>query len=907
MSPLINLKAGFRGLFRRKQVESELNAELQAYLEHAVEQKMLSGMDHEQALRLAGAEMGSAAAVRDQVHEAGWESLLASLWADLRYGLRTFLKNPGFTALAVVTLALGMGASASVFGWIDGMLLHPLPGVARPGELVSFENVTPNGQPITTSYPDFRDYRDHLKLLAGIAMARHTSVSVGEDENTERVPAQFVSGNYFDVLGVTPALGRVFLPEEYGDAPRAFPVAVISDHLWRSHFNSDPQITGKTIRINQHELTIIGVTRPDFRGSMAGLSFDVWVPNVMRPLLSGFKTDWQMNDRQNRDLLGIARLKPGVTVEQAQAEIATLAQELGRLYPDTNQGVSATVLPIWKAHFGVQALLLAPLQILSAVCVVVLLIVCANVANLLLTRFTTRQKEFSVRLALGARRSRLVRQLLTESLMLAAAGSLFAAVMAVWSGGLLRALLPPGQGVQVAMDIRMNGTMLAFIGLLCVGATLLCGLMPAFQSVHVNLNDSLKESGRSSSAGRQSHRMRALLVVSEVSLALVALIGAGLFVRGFRAAQKINTGFDPNNVLLSQFYLATSGYDLHQREQFCFRLREKLESQPGVIAVTYSDASPLGFEPSWWEPLEVKGYQPRPGENMRIYRNVVAPGYFSLMRIPILEGRDFTEKDDDKDKTTPVMVVNESFVKRFFPQGQVIGRQVHGWGSWFTVVGIAKDSKYNYLTESSMPYFYVPFRQTYRADMNLAFYIRTKGDPNLAFASLRSAVRDTDPKVTIFDALPLSEYIGASLFPKKMAASLLGMMGLLSLLLAAVGLYSVMAYAVVQRTHEIGVRMALGAQRANVLGLVLRQAMNLTVGGLFLGGAMALVLSRKVSTIDVSGSTMGGAGSLLGTGAVDPLIYAGAALFLCVIAALASYIPARRATRVDPLVALRCE
>ncbi len=907
MSPLKDLKFGLRGLFRRKQVESELNDELQAYLEHAVERNVLAGMDREAALRLARAEMGSAAAVKEQVHAAGWESALESIWQDLRYGSRMFLKKPGFTVLAVVTLALGMGASTTVFGWIDTVLLHPLPGVARSSELVALENVTPNGQPITTSYPDYRDYRDHLTSLSGVAVARHSAVSVGEDQKSERVAAQYVSGNFFDVMEVKPALGRVFAPEEYGDAPRAFPVVVISDRLWKLHFNSDPRIAGKTVRVNQHELTIIGVTKPDVRGSMSGLSFDMWIPNVMRPLLSGFHTDWQMTDRHNRDLLGIARLKSGVTVEQAQAEIGALSREIARLHADTNEGVTATVLPLWKAHFGVQALLLAPLQILTAVCFVVLLIVCANVANLLLTRFTMRQKEFSIRLALGTRRSRLVRQLLTESLLLAAVASLLGVLIAVWSGRLLHYLVPPGQGLVLAVGVRMNGVTLGFTVLLCVATTIICGLTPAFQSVRVNLSDSLKESGRSGAAGLRSHRMRTLLVLSEVSLALVALIGAGLFVRGFRAAQKIDTGFDPNNVLLAQFYLTTSGYNLEQREQFCFRLREKLESQPGVVSVTYSDGAPLGFEPSWWEELQIRGYQPQPGENMMIYRNVVAPGYFSLMRIPLVEGRDFTEHDDAGDKTTPVMIVNETFVKRFMGPGQVIGRQVHGWGSWFTVVGIAKDSKYNYLTESPMPYFYVPFRQIYRADMNLAFYVKTRGNPNQAFATLRSAVRDTDPNVTIFDALPLSEYIGASLFPKKIAANLLGAMGLLSVLLAAVGLYSVMAYSVAQRTHEIGVRMALGAQRANVLGLVLRQAMNLTVGGLFLGGALALVLSRKVSAISVAGSTMGGAGSLLGTGAADPVIYAGAALFLCAIAALASYIPARRATKVDPLVALRYE
>jgi predicted permease len=905
MSSLKRFAGGLKALFRKEQVEKELGEELRSFVEAAASQKMRAGMTPKEALRAARLEMGSAAAIQDKVHESSWESAVDGIWQDVSYGLRIFRKNPGFTALAIITLALGMGASTTVFGWIDSVLLHPLPGIAKPEEVVALENLSPNGQPTTTSYPDFQDYRDHLTLFAGVAVARHSSVSVGEADNAERVFAQFVSGNFFDVLGVKPTLGRFFAQNEQGDKPGAFPLAVISHRLWQSRFNSDPAILGKSIKVNRHELTIIGVTPPEFLGSIPGLTFDIWVPNVMRPLLYGFQTAWQLTDRHNRDMLGIARLRPGIRVEQAQAEIATLAQHLAEIHPDVNQGVGATVLPLWKAHFGAQSRLLAPLQILAAVCLVVLLIVCANVANLLLARFTTRQKEFSMRLALGAKRRRLIRQLVTESLVLALAGAFLGVVVAVWSGRLLHYLLPPGQMFSLALGIQMNRDMLVFTGLLCIATTLLCGLMPAFHSVRMNLSDSLKESGRSATGGTRSQRMRTLLVLSEVSLALVVLVGAGLFVRSFHAAQKIDPGFDPDNVLLSQFYLSSSGYNLEQRMQFCFRLRQRLESQPGIVSVAYSDGVPLGFEPSWWEELQIKGYVPRPSENMLTYRNVVAPGYFRLMRIPLVEGRDFTEHDDDK--SANVMIVNESFVKRYMGEGLALGRQVQGWGQWFTVVGIVKDSKYNFLTEASMPYFYVPFRQVYRADMYLAFYIRTQGDPRQAISSLQRVVHETDPNVTIFDALPLSEYIGASLYPQKIAANLLIVLGLLALMLAAIGLYSVMAYSVAQRTHEIGVRMALGAQRSNVLALVLRQAMGLTLTGLFVGGVVALALSRKASAITVGGPVMGGGGRLLGGGATDPLIYAGAALFLCAIALLASSIPAHRATKVDPLIALRYE
>jgi predicted permease len=830
---------------------------------------------------------------------------MGSLFQDFRYGCRMLMNNPRFAAVAVLTLALGIGASTTVFSWIDAVLLHPFPGVSNAGELVAFETMTPDGQFVANSYLDFRDYRDNLKTISGLAMFRPMALNVGEDEHIETVWGMLVSGNYFDVLRVKPELGRVFLPEEYGDKPGGFPVVVISDRLWRSHFNADPQIAGKTVRINRQLLTIVGVTRPNFHGSMAGLSFDMWVPCVMQPQLESL--DLMLRDRKTRQLAGLARLKPGVTLAQAKQEVAELARRIAEGSPETNAGMSATLLPPWKSHFSAQSALLGPLEILAAVAAVLLLIVCANVANLLLARFVARRKDFSLRLALGARRLRLARQILTESFLLAAAGAAGGVVMATWMSGSLHYLLPPTGNDPVVLDLHLNGQALAFTVLICLVTALLCGAAPALHSLRTDLNETLKESGRSATQGEKSHRLRALLVVSEVSLALVALIGAGLFLRDFQAIRKIDAGFEPRNVLVSSFYLSTSGYNLEQRKQFCRRLREKLESEPGVAAVTYADGVPLGFQTSWWEDLEVRGYVPATGENMKIYRNVVAPGYFNLMRIPLVEGRDFTEHDDESEKSSDVMIVSQSFQKRFLGTGNPIGRKVHGWGRWFTVVGVAKDSKYHSLTESSLPYFYVPFRQVYREDMNLAFYVRTAGDPNQAIAIMRRDVREIDPNVTVFGVVPLVEYIGASWFAQKITASLLSVLGSLALLLAALGLYSVMSYSVAQRIHEIGVRMALGAQSGDVLALVLRRGMTLTLAGLLVGAGLALALTRTIPMMSANSSILGGGGVLLGGSAADPLIYLAAATFLGAVAALACYIPARRATMVDPMVALRYE
>jgi len=800
-------------------------------------------------------------------------------------------KNPGFTAVAVLTLAIAIGAGTTVFSWIDGVLLRPLPGVQRPNELVAFENFAPDGAFLPTSYLDYRDYRDHLTSLAGIAATQIEPLSIGSEPHSQQVWGEMVTGNYFAVLGVKPALGRVFGPLEYGEKPNGYSIAVISSRLWQSYFNSDPSIVGKTIRVNQHDLTIVGVAPPDFRGTLSGLAFDVWIPFMMHPQIQGVG-EWMLGDRQTRQLLCVARLKPGVTLAQARAEISTLALLMSKANVPEDSGITATVRPLWKSDYGAQSLLLRPLEILMAVCVVVLLIACANVGNLLLARFASREREFSVRLALGAGRARLARQVLTESLLLAAAGSLGGVALAEWTGGALQYMVPPVP-FPAALDVQVNGQALLFTLLVCVAAALLCGVVPALQVSRTDLNDSLKESGRSGSGGAKSHRLRGILVVAELSLAVLALVSAGLLLRTFDAARRTDPKFDPNHVLMSRFFISTTGYSLAQRKQFCERLGEKLQAEPGITDVAYADVEPFGLFSAWWEPLEVEGYVPSAGENMKIYRSVVSPGYFRLMRIPLLEGRDFTEQDDEN--RTPVLIVNESFAKRFFGGGDPLGRNVHGWGEWFTVVGEVKDSKYRNLTESQLPYFYVPFRQVYRADMGLSFYIRTHTDPKDAIATMRREVRSIDPNVAMVSAVPLAEHIVETLFAEKVAASLLSTLGGLALLLAGVGLYSVMAYSVCQRTHEMGVRMALGAEPQHVLKLVVSQGLTLTLIGIGVGLLAALAFTRLLASF------------LYGTSTSDPTTFISVCCLLAVVALLASYIPARRATRVDPMVALRYE
>jgi predicted permease len=815
---------------------------------------------------------------------------MEALASDLRYAVRQLLKSPGFAAIAVLSLALGIGANTAVFSWIDAIVLRPLPGVDDRG-LVAFATVAPSGDPVpTTSYPDYRDYRDHLALLSGLAMAQPAPLGLGDRDHVDRVWGEMVSGNYFAVLGVKPELGRTFLPEEYGDKPNAYPVTVISDALWRGRFQADPAIAGKTVKVNGHELTVVGVAPPDFRGTMPGLAFDLWVPTVMRPQLNGIG-EWMLRDRKTRDLNGLARLRPGVRIERARAEIAGLARELARAHPYENGGMTATVLPLRQAS-GPQRALLVPLQVLMAACGALLLIICANMANLLLARAVGRRRELGVRVALGAGRWRLARQLLTESLLLAALGAVAGVPLALALGRSLESLLPRS-GMPFHLDLRLNAHVMAFTLLLAMAAALLAGLYPVLHACRASLQESLAEGGRGASAAVRTRRMRSLLVVGEVALALVTLIGAGLFARSFERARRIDPGFDPGGVLVSQFYLDSSGYSLAQRRQFCLRLRERMQATPGVTAVAYADWVPLGFDGGSWEDLTIEGYVPGRDENMKLYRNVVAPGFFDLMRVPLLDGRDFTEQDDER--TLPVMIVNQAFAQRFFAHRNPLGRRVWGWGKWFTVVGVVKDSKYKDIAERPRPFFFVPFRQVYREDRAVAFYIRTTGDAKAHIMALRRQVRLMDPKVGVYDAMPLTESMGASLYPVKVAAILLGALGTWCLALAALGLYGVLAYTVSQRIHEVGIRMALGARPADVVRLVVGQAMLLVACGLAVGAAAAAGVTRLVGS------------ALVGIGAGDPGVFLSAALILGTVAALASFVPAQRAAGVDPVVALRHE
>jgi len=816
---------------------------------------------------------------------------MSGVLQDLRYALRTLRNSPGFAAVAILTIAIGIGANTTIFSWVRSLLLNPLPGAEQPERIVAIENTAPDGEPLTTSYLDFRDFRDNLRMVNFVTGYRGYVFSVGDAPNTERVWGEMASGGLFNMLGIKPEVGRFFSIEERDDAQNTHTVVVISHGYWKAHYHSDPSAIGKTLRINRTPFTVIGVAPEGFHGIHAGLDYEFWVPLTMYGQLTHTGV-WMLQDRNTRNFMVLARLAPGVGIDRARAEVQALAHRMAEADADSNLGIGATVLPVWQSHFGTQATLLTPVAILMGTGGVVLLIVCANLANLLLARATRRQQELSLRLALGAKPARLVAQLLTETLLMALIGSLGGLLLARWLGGALRWLLPAvASPAMLAPPLDMQ--VFAFTAALAVLVTVLAGLAPAVHALRANVNEALKMGGRSGTSGIYTHRLRGFIVISEMALAVVALVGAALFLKSFQTARAIDPGFSPSGVALAQFDFSTAGYDAQQTDSFCRRLRERLGQLPGITAVSYDDSLPLGFHGGNWESLEVEGYVPGPNENMKIYRDLVSPGYFDSMKIPLVEGRDFDWHDD---RTAPkVMIVNQEFVRRFLANRGVIGHRVHGWGEWFTIVGVVKDSKYHRVTENSQPYFYIPIRQIFRPEYGLTFHVRTSGSVSEAIAALRHETAAIDPGLTIFDAEPMTEYIAASLFGTKITANLLGVLSSVGLLLAAMGLYSTLAYSVAQRTREFGIRQAMGAQPHDILSLILRESGKLTLSGTVVGLTLATVSTRIVAS------------QIYGISPLDPLTYGGVGLLLTAVAFAASYIPAHRAKSVDPMVALRYE
>ena len=807
--------------------------------------------------------------------------------SDLRFAVRQLAKSPGFTAVAVLSLALGIGATTTVFCWIQSILLNPLPGADHQEQMVVMATSHADEMWDTVSLPDLKDYRELKEVFAGVIGSQITPACLTDGNNSTWIYGQITTADYFDVLGVRPILGRTFLPSEE-QAQGGSPVLVLSESCWRRWFNGNPGIVGKSVELNQHPFTVVGVVPAAFHGTISGLLCDFWAPVSMHREVANFGS---LTHRGDHWLHTQARLQPGVTLAHAQAVADTLAARLEKTYPDTNRQIRLRVLPFIRAPYGAQSVFGPVLAILLAVSAGVLLIVGANVANLLLARAIGRQKEIAIRLAMGAGRGRLIRQLLTESLLLAAAGGVLGVLFAFWAVNLLMAWMPHTYlpiGLPVAVDVRTIG----FTFLVTVATGLIFGLAPALQSSRPDLNATLKDGGRGSGLGAVHHRLRSVLVIGEVALSLVLLVGAGLCIRSFHRARQSNLGLDPDHVLLAGLRIGMNGYSEATGKIFYRRIEERMAAMPGVQAVALSSWFPLGFEGGAMHPITVDGHQRQPGEETSFQFSIVSPHYFTAMSIPLLAGRDFTDQDDEK--ATRVAIINETMAKRFWPGQDPLGRKFKDDGRDKTVIGVAKAGKYRFVNEPPKCFYYLPYRQGVW-DLNLGLCLRTTGDPAALAGAVQQEIHQLDPRVEISSTLPMTDYIQAAFLAPALASRLLTWLGAVALGLAAMGVYGVMAYVVSQRTQEFGVRMALGASAGDVLWQVVRGGLKLAATGVVAGLAIALAVTHLLT------------GFLYGVSPFDPLTFVGVPLLLGGIAVLACWLPARRATKVNPVEALRAE
>lgn len=808
---------------------------------------------------------------------------------NLNLALRLFRKAPGFTATAVLSLGLGLGTLTVLYSWIERVVLDPVSGVARPGELVAVQSIAPNGERISSSYPDYRDLRDETRALQGLIAFHQRPVYLGDGPAAERLWAQIVSPNYFEVLGVTPIAGTLFDAAEVTDAPGQHPVVVISEALWHGRFGGDPAIAGRSIRLNGVAMTVRGVVPHRFRGTVPGLNFDVYAPLSMEMALTKSRNFLEV--RQSRPLVMIGRLAPGVDVRAASTELATIAARLAREYPRQDEGISAEAVPMGEAKESAGRLLKGTLFALGGAGVVLFLLVCANVGGLLLARAAVRQREFGIRASLGATGGALARQLLCESLLLAAAGGVIGLIVAAWLAGSLAGLLPRTD-LPVGFEIPLSGRALLVAAAGALAATVLVALAPVLRLGRLEEVSRWTGGTRGVTADPRAGRMRSVLVGVQMALALVSLAGAALFMRSFEAARRANPGFDASGVALLGLDLAFNENTAGQNRALLRRLRTHLESVPGVEAVTLAEDIPLGFSRGSWEEIAVTGYTPQPGENMKLWRNVVAPGYFAAMRIPLVAGRDFSDRDEPG--APDAAIVNETFVRRFFGGGSAIGRTFTAWGArQLQIVGVVRDSRIHQLNEDPLPFFYVPLEQFYHKAMGVAALARVRPGSRLQCSDLRQAAAAYDSGVRVFAAVPLEEFTAASRFVYKVGAAFLGFIAPLCLALAALGLYGVVSYLTGQRTREIGVRMALGATPGDVRRAVLASGVPMVLGGLAVGLALALAAGRLA------------AGVLYGVSGWDPASLAGAAVLIAATALGAAWLPAWRAARLDPLTALR--
>jgi predicted permease len=886
MTSLRTLVHRLRGTWLRSRLDDELDEEIRVHLDMQAEEFVRQGMSPGEARLAARRRFGGVDQVKETYRDRRGLPAIESFVRDLQYSARLLGRAPGFAVVAIITLAIGIGASTAVFTLLNRAMFQPLP-VREPGRLVALNNSAPNRMMPTFSYLTYLDLRDRHTVFDGVVGYRFAPISVSHDGVNERLWSYIVTGNYFDLLGVRAARGRTIGPSD--DVGRgAHPVTVVSYRFWQQRLGGAPDALNRTVLVNGRRYTIIGVAPQEFFGTEVVAAPDLFFPMAMQPEIESGSPS--LDDRRVEPIFVIARLRPGVTIDQAGAAMAAAAMQLEQEHPEINEGKRITLTRPGLVGNMMRGPVLGFTALLLLISGLVLLLACTNLANLLLARAADRRREIAVRLSLGAARATLVRQLLTESLLLSGAAGILGLLLAFWMVRLLTAIRLPVD-LPLALNLPIDIRVLAFNVGLSILTGVLFGLLPALQATKADLVTALKQGG---TAGHpHDSTWKKGLIVVQVAVSLVLLVAGGLMMRALARAQTIPLGFTPEGAIEVSFDLRLQGYSPAQGREFQERLLERVRTFPGVRHAALADMIPVDLH-FGRSRVYAEGSAPETaGRGPVAFRSRVSTGYFAAMNTRLEEGRGFSEFDDAG--STGVAIVNRALVRRLWPDGRAIGRRfrIGEDGPMLEVVGIAQNGKYAGFNEDPQPFVYRPIRQSYSGSTSVV--VRTDGNMASMIGLVQREVRAMDPNMPIGSARTLVERLAVPLFPARLTAWLLGSFGALALVLAAVGLYGVMSYMVASRTHEIGVRMAMGARRADVLTLVLGQGLRLTAAGLAVGVCGALVLMPLMRSL------------LYGVSSRDALTYASVLVVLGLVALVACLVPARRATRMDPVFALRGE